>query len=75
MTDAKRIDLHVHSFLSDGALLPSELLRRVVVKGYRAIAITDHADASNMEELVTGHSRRRVDPRGPPEHCPSGRTG
>jgi histidinol phosphatase-like PHP family hydrolase len=54
MTDTKRIDLHVHSFLSDGVLLPSELLRRVVVKGYRAIAITDHADASNMEELVTG---------------------
>jgi putative hydrolase len=53
MTDAKRIDLHVHSFLSDGVLLPSELLWRVVVKGYRAIAITDHADASNMEELVT----------------------
>ena len=53
MTDAKRIDLHVHSFLSDGVLLPSDLLRRVVVKGYRAIAITDHADASNMEELVT----------------------
>ena len=54
MTDAKRIDLHVHSFFSDGVLLPSELLRRVVVKGYRAVAITDHADASNMEELVTG---------------------
>ncbi len=54
MTDAKRIDLHVHSFLSDGVLLPSELLRRVVVKGYIAVAITDHADASNMEELVAG---------------------
>jgi putative hydrolase len=54
MTDAKRIDLHAHSLLSDGVLLPSELLRRVVVKGYGAIAITDHADASNMEELVTG---------------------
>ncbi|NIO72135.1 MAG: histidinol phosphate phosphatase domain-containing protein [Anaerolineae bacterium] len=57
MTDAKRIDLHVHSFLSDGVLLPSELLRRVVVKGYRAIAITDHADASNMEELITSLMR------------------
>ena len=54
MTDAKRIDLHAYSFLSDGVLLPSELLRRVGVKGYRAIAITDHADTSNMEELVTG---------------------
>jgi putative hydrolase len=57
LTDAKRIDLHVHSFLSDGVLLPSELLRRVVVRGYRAIAITDHADASNMEELIASLMR------------------
>jgi histidinol phosphatase-like PHP family hydrolase len=57
MTDANRIDLHVHSFLSDGVLLPSDLLRRVFVKGYRAIAITDHADASNMEELITSLMR------------------
>jgi putative hydrolase len=57
MTDAKRIDLHVHSLLSDGALLPSELLRRVVVKGYTAIAITDHVDASNMEEVIASLTR------------------
>jgi putative hydrolase len=57
MTDAQRIDLHVHSFLSDGVLLPSELLRRVVVKGYGAIAITDHVDASNMEELIASLMR------------------
>ena len=57
MTDAKRIDLHVHSLLSDGVLLPSELLRRVVVRGYEAIAITDHTDASNMEELITSLMR------------------
>lgn len=57
MTDANRIDLHVHSFLSDGVLLPSDLLRRVSVKGYRAIAITDHADASNMEELIASLMR------------------
>ena len=47
-----RIDLHTHSFYSDGVLLPSEQLRRAAVKGYGAIAITDHADASNMEELL-----------------------
>ncbi len=57
MTNAKRIDLHVHSLFSDGALLPSELLQRVLVKGYRAIAITDHADASNMEDLITSLMR------------------
>ncbi len=46
------IDLHTHSFLSDGALIPSELVRRARVKGYRAIAITDHVDASNVEVIV-----------------------
>ena len=46
------IDLHTHTFLSDGVLIPSELVRRARVKGYRAIAITDHVDACNVEVLV-----------------------
>lgn len=46
------IDLHMHTFLSDGVLIPSELVRRAQVKGYRALAITDHVDASNVEVLV-----------------------
>lgn len=46
------IDLHTHTFLSDGVLIPSELVRRAQVKGYRAIAITDHVDVSNVEILV-----------------------
>jgi len=46
------IDLHTHSLLSDGALLPSELVRRAKVKGYKAIAITDHVDASNIDFVV-----------------------
>ena len=52
MSQAQRIDFHVHSFFSDGVLLPSEILRRAAVMGHRALAITDHADASNLEELV-----------------------
>lgn len=52
MEPNQRIDLHTHTFFSDGALLPSEHLRRAVVKGHAAMAITDHADASNMEELL-----------------------
>src|SRR5919202_2082029 len=47
-----RIDLHTHTFFSDGELLPSELLRRAVVKGHTAIALTDHADSSNLEEVL-----------------------
>ena len=45
-------DFHTHTFFSDGALLPMELIRRAIVNGYAAMAITDHASASNIEELV-----------------------
>ena len=46
------IDLHTHSLLSDGALIPTELVRRARVAGYTAMAITDHADASNIEDVL-----------------------
>lgn len=46
------IDLHTHSLLSDGELLPSELVRRAEVIGYKAIAITDHSDASNLDFVI-----------------------
>lgn len=46
------IDLHTHSLLSDGVLLPSELVRRAEDKGYKAIAITDHADFSNIDFIL-----------------------
>ncbi|HEY3278063.1 MAG TPA: histidinol phosphate phosphatase domain-containing protein [Syntrophorhabdaceae bacterium] len=46
------IDLHTHSLLSDGELLPSELIRRAKVKGYRMIGISDHVDISNIEKVV-----------------------
>lgn len=47
------IDLHTHSILSDGELIPSELVRRAKVKGYRIIGITDHVDITNMEHIVS----------------------
>lgn len=45
-------DFHTHTIWSDGELLPSELARRFEKKGYRAVAITDHVDISNIS-LVT----------------------
>ena len=48
----KRIDLHTHSLLSDGELVPSELARRAEKLGHAAIAITDHVDLSNIESVV-----------------------
>jgi histidinol phosphatase-like PHP family hydrolase len=38
--------------MSDGELIPSELVRRAVIAGYRAIAITDHADHSNYDFII-----------------------
>lgn len=46
------IDCHTHSIHSDGALIPSELIRRARVKGYTAMAITDHADESNIDAVL-----------------------
>ncbi len=46
------IDLHSHTFASDGVLGPSELARRAEAAGLAALAITDHADASNLERVV-----------------------
>lgn len=47
----KRIDLHMHSLFSDGELLPSELARRALKLNHEVIAITDHVDYYNIEEI------------------------
>ena len=46
------IDLHTHSLFSDGELIPAELTRRAAQAGYRAIAITDHADRSMFDLVI-----------------------
>ncbi|MCL6584150.1 MAG: histidinol phosphate phosphatase domain-containing protein [bacterium] len=46
------IDLHTHSFFSDGVLLPAELIRRARVKGCIAVGITDHVDQSNFDFVI-----------------------
>jgi histidinol phosphatase-like PHP family hydrolase len=57
------IDLHTHSLFSDGELIPAELTRRAAQTGYRAIAITDHADRS-MFDLVIPRVLRVADDLG-----------
>jgi len=46
------IDLHTHSIFSDGELIPFELIRRAEAIGYKAIAITDHIDSSNIDFVI-----------------------
>ena len=45
-------DFHTHTFLSDGVLSPIELIRRAYVRGYRAMAITDHVGLGNVEFVL-----------------------
>lgn len=66
------LDLHTHSIFSDGELIPAEHLRRVEVLGYEAVALTDHADSSNLDFIIprivkaaedlNRHSRTRLIP-------------
>ena len=44
--------MHTHTLLSDGELLPFELVRRAVAAGYKALGITDHVDISNMDHVI-----------------------
>lgn len=46
------IDLHMHTVWSDGELVPAELVQRARHKGVTAMAITDHADHSNVDIIV-----------------------
>jgi histidinol phosphatase-like PHP family hydrolase len=79
------IDLHSHTLFSDGDLLPAELARRAEAAGYRALAFTDHVDASCIETVVRGlvtaaaelqpFYKMRLLPGVEITHCPPGQIG
>jgi histidinol phosphatase-like PHP family hydrolase len=50
-------DLHTHTTLSDGEMLPIELVRRMAVLGYTTVAITDHADSTNLLLIIEAVGR------------------
>ncbi len=52
-----RIDLHIHSLLSDGELLPSDMLRWAVCRGFAGFCFADHVDASNLESVILAQRR------------------
>ncbi len=45
-------DFHTHTFHSDGALSPVELIRRAFVKGYSTIAMTDHVALGSLGRVI-----------------------
>lgn len=45
-------DFHTHTSLSDGSLSPIELIRRALVRGYKAIALTDHVGIGYLDRII-----------------------
>ncbi|MFC1995416.1 histidinol phosphate phosphatase domain-containing protein [Chloroflexota bacterium] len=45
-------DFHTHTSLSDGALSPIELIRRALINGHRAVALTDHAATGSLSRII-----------------------
>lgn len=54
---ARRCDFHMHTTMSDGELLPMELIRRAAAADHRAVAITDHASFSTLEAVIKSAAR------------------
>ena len=58
---ADLIDLHVHSYFSDGALSPEQLVERGLQAGLRAIAIADHDNVDGVPEAQAAGRRMGVE--------------
>jgi len=57
----KLTDFHTHTYLSDGVLAPAEQLRRLIVQGLDAVAITDHVDSSTIDFVLDSLDKIRYD--------------
>jgi len=53
-------DFHTHTILSDGELIPSELVRRAAICGYEGIGLTDHVDFSNIDHVLTAIKKSKI---------------
>ncbi len=52
-----RVDLHLHTTASDGALTPVELVQAARNRGLECIAVTDHESTNGIDEAVAEGSR------------------
>lgn len=55
------IDLHTHTYYSDGRASPAELVRHAVARGIRTLAITDHDNARGVREVRDFAAQEGVD--------------
>lgn len=48
----KEVDLHIHSYFSDGTMSPREILNEALEKNLKVIAIADHNVLEGSKELI-----------------------
>lgn len=48
----KQIDIHMHTYYSDGRFSPAEVVQAAAERGLHAIAITDHDNTRGMREAI-----------------------
>lgn len=56
-----KIDLHTHSFISDGTLSPKDLIKLASVSNIKAIALTDHDSIEGINEASIEAKNQNID--------------
>ena len=54
------IDLHLHSYYSDGSESPERLVERAAALGYKTVALTDHDGVNGVKEFVKAGAKYGV---------------
>lgn len=57
--NSQEIDLHIHSYYSDGTMSPEEILEEALKKKLKMAAITDHNVLEGSKELLSISSRNK----------------
>jgi len=55
------IDLHLHTYYSDGTLSPEDLVKRAAERGVKTIAITDHDGLNGIPEALEAGKKYGVE--------------
>jgi predicted metal-dependent phosphoesterase TrpH len=57
---SSRIDLHLHTTASDGALSPAGLVQEAMARGVEWLAVTDHDSTNGIDEALAEGARLGV---------------
>ncbi|MBI4057057.1 MAG: PHP domain-containing protein [Elusimicrobia bacterium] len=57
----KKIDLHTHSYYSDGTSSPSEVVQRAAKKGVELLCLSDHDTTTGLEEAAQEAKKRGME--------------